>query len=230
MSDVSIAERHARLVLVALVLAFAVASMTLSIVLPWDMPARPLAIVVLSALVGYGVGHGTRLALKGAFLRQLRRSRLRVRATHRSLGSDASNRQLLLAGYGFSFSPPVVLVDEADRVYVPPMSIASFPDRTMVALVGGSYSYLLTQLSDGRIVKTTKANPRDLPVHPAVELNLVPSRRPEPGLITAHQSRLGELAASGLVPNRDAEPIQLVELDEYYEQIALKEAAGSVPT
>ena len=228
MSDVSIAERHARLVLVLLVLAFAVSSMTLSIVLPWDLPMRPLAIVVLSGLIGYGVGHALRLALKGSFLKRLRLSRLHVRATNRSLGTDAQNRQLLLAGYGFSFSPPVVLVDETDRVYVPPMSIASFPDRTMVALVCGSYSYLLTQLCDGRIVKTTKANPRDLPIHPAVELNIVPSRQPEPGLITAHQSRLGELAASGLVPNRDTDPIQLVELDEYYEQVALKEAAGAV--
>ena len=228
MSDVSIAERHARTVLVVLVLVFAISSMTFSIVLPWDLPLRPAAIVVLSAVIGYGVGHGIRLALKGSFLRRLRHSRLHVRATNRQLGSDARNRQLLLAGYGFSFSSPVVLVDASDRVYVPPMSIASFPDRTMVALVAGSYSYLLTQLSDGRIVKTTKANPRDLPVHPAVELNIVPSRQPEPGLITAHQSRLGELAASGLVPDCSTDPVQLVELDEYYEQIALKEGAGSV--
>ena len=228
MSDVSIAERHARTVLVVLVLVFAISSMTFSIFLPWDLPLRPAAIVMLSAVIGYGVGHGIRLALKGSFLRRLRHSRLHVRATNRQLGSDARNRQLLLAGYGFSFSSPVVLVDASDRVYVPPMSIASFPDRTMVALVAGSYSYLLTQLSDGRIVKTTKANPRDLPVHPAVELNIVPSRQPEPGLITAHQSRLGELAASGLVPDCSTDPVQLVELDEYYEQIALKEGAGSV--
>lgn len=227
MTDVSIAEHHARIVLVVLCLVFAVTSMTLSIILPWDMPMRPLAIVVLSGLIGYGVGHGLRLALKASFMKRLRRSRLRVRATNRSLGSDARNRQLLLAGYGFSFSAPVVLVDEADRVYVPPMSIGSFPDRTMVALVAGTHTYLLTQLSDGRIVKTTKANPRDVPIHPAVELNPVPGRQPEPGLITAHQSRLGELAASGLVPNRETDPIQLVELDEYYEQIALKDAAGA---
>jgi hypothetical protein len=121
----------------------------------------------------------------------------------------------------------VVLVDDADRVYVPPMTIASFPDRTMVALVAGSHTYLLTQLSDGRILKTTDANPRDLPIHPAVELNRVAARQPAPVLITAHQSRLGELAASGLVPNRDTDPIQLVELDEHYERVALREAAGS---
>ena len=227
MTDVSIAERHARIVLLAMTLAFAVSSMVFSLILPVELPMRPMAVIVLAALTGYGVGHGVRLALKASFMNLLRRSRLRVRATNRSLGSDARNRQLILAGYGFSFSTPVVLVDEADRVYVPPMSIASFPDRTMVALVAGSHTYLLTQLSDGRIVKTTNANPRDLPIHPAVELNLVRGRQPAPGLITAHQSRLGELAASGLVPNRETDPIQLVELDEYYEQVALKEAVAA---
>ncbi len=30
------------------------------------------------------------------------------------------------------------------------------------------------------------------------------------------------------MPDRETDPIQLVELDEYYEQIALKEAAGSI--
>lgn len=227
MTDVSIAERHARIVLVAMTFSFAVSAMVASLALPWDLSFRPMAIVVTSALVGYGVGHGIRLALKASFMDRLRRSRLRVRATHRSLGSDARNRQLLMAGYGFSFSAPVVLVDDADDVYVPPMAIASFPDRTMVALVAGSHTYLLTQLSDGRILKTTDANPRDLPIHPAVELNPVSGRQPVTSLIGAHQSRLGELAASGLVPNRDTDPIQLVELDEHYERVALQDAAGS---
>lgn len=227
MTDLSIAERHARIVLLATTFVFAVSSMVLSLVLPWDLSFRPLAVVIISALVAYGVGHGIRLALKASFMDRLRRSRLRVRRTNRSLGSDARNRQLLLAGYGFSFSPPVVLVDDDDQVYVPPMSIASFPDGTMVALVAGSHTYLLTQLSDGRILKTTDANPRDLPIHPAVELNRVPGRQPAPGLITAHRSRLGELAASGVVPNPNTDPIQLVELDEHYERVALQEAAGS---
>lgn len=227
MTDVSIAERHARIVLLAMTFAFAVSAVVASLALPWDMSQRSMAVVGISALVGYGVGHGVRLALKASFMDRLRRSRLRVRATHRSLGSDARNRQLLLAGHGFSFSAPVVLVDDADDVYVPPMSIASFPDRTMVALVAGSHTYLLTQLSDGRILKTTDANPRDVPIHPAVELNSVPGRQPVPGLIAAHQSRLGELAASGLAPHRDTDPIELVELDEHYERVALQEAAGS---
>ncbi len=221
MPDVSIAERHARIVLAVVSLVFAVASFAGALLLPVSAIQRPALIVGLAVLAAYGAGRLARYVLNASFTDLLRRTTLRVRTTHRALSSNARNRQLQLTGLGFSFSTPMVFVDGAGRVCIPPFSIASFPDGSTVAMVAGRFTYLLSALSDGRLLKTTKADPKQFPRHDAVELNGVPSRQPEAALLDAHWAKLAELAASGVYPDTSVDPVHLVELDEYYEHLAL---------